>query len=42
LNEKFKVIAIEPDKRNQKNLGTKFKTNNFLQLIKKGVSNEKR
>ncbi len=42
LEENFKVIAIEPDKRNQKILATKFKDNNQFKLIKKGVSDEQK
>ncbi|MFK7772104.1 MAG: FkbM family methyltransferase [Saprospiraceae bacterium] len=40
LEEEFKVIAIEPDQRNQKILLTRFQDQNLFKLIKKGVSDK--
>ena len=38
LEHGFKVVALEPDKRNQKILTRRFKSNNNFTLIKKGAS----
>jgi FkbM family methyltransferase len=42
LEENFKVIAVEPDKRNQKILEARFRSNNGFKLIKKGASDEEK
>ena len=42
LEEKFKVIAIEPDKRNQRILESRFKKKKLFKLIKKGVSDQEK
>jgi FkbM family methyltransferase len=42
LEENFRVIGIEPDKRNQKILLTRFKNQKRFKLLKKGVSDKER
>ncbi|MFK8009487.1 MAG: FkbM family methyltransferase [Saprospiraceae bacterium] len=42
LDENFKVIAIEPDPRNQKILAARFHHKEHFKLIKKGVSDEEK
>lgn len=42
LEKKFKVIAIEPDRRNQKVLLARFENKAHFKLIKKGVSDEQK
>lgn len=42
LEENFKVIAVEPDKRNQKILETRFRNKDDFFLIKKGASDKEK
>ena len=42
LDENFKVVAIEPDPRNQKILAARFHHQKHFKLIKKGVSDEQK